>query len=259
MQKNDMAVIEITDIGVGGEGIGKIDGYTLFVKDAVIGDRAEVKVIKAKKNYGYARLMKVIEPSPYRVEPRCRIARQCGGCQIQAMSYDRQLVFKEQKVRGDLERISGFAPELIDRVMEPIVGMEDPFGYRNKAQFPFGTDKEGNPVTGFYAGRTHDIIANTDCALGAPVNQDILETILAFMRKYNIPAYDEKTGKGLIRHVLIRYGFTTNEIMVCLVVNGNTIPHVRELTDDLVRIPGMTSITMSVNTKRTNVIMGDMY
>ena len=259
MQKNDMAVIEITDIGVGGEGIGKIDGYTLFVKDAVIGDRAEVKVIKAKKNYGYARLMKVIEPSPYRVEPRCRFARQCGGCQIQAMSYDRQLVFKEQKVRGDLERISGFAPELIDRVMEPIVGMEDPFGYRNKAQFPFGTDKEGNPVTGFYAGRTHDIIANTDCALGAPVNQDILETILAFMRKYNIPAYDEKTGKGLIRHVLIRYGFTTNEIMVCLVVNGNTIPHVRELTDDLVRIPGMTSITMSVNTKRTNVIMGDMY
>ena len=259
MQKNDMAVIEITDIGVGGEGIGKIDGYTLFVKDAVIGDRAEVKVIKAKKNYGYARLMKVIEPSPYRVEPRCRIARQCGGCQIQAMSYDRQLVFKKQKVRGDLERIGGFAPELIDRVMEPIVGMEDPFGYRNKAQFPFGTDKEGNPVTGFYAGRTHDIIANTDCALGAPVNQDILETILAFMRKYNIPAYDEKTGKGLIRHVLIRYGFTTNEIMVCLVVNGNTIPHVRELTDDLVRIPGMTSITMSVNTKRTNVIMGDMY
>ena len=140
MQKNDMAVIEITDIGVGGEGIGKIDGYTLFVKDAVIGDRAEVKVIKAKKNYGYARLMKVIEPSPYRVEPRCRIARQCGGCQIQAMSYDRQLVFNEQKVRGALERIGGFAPALLGRVMEPIVGMDAPVGYRNKAKFPFGAD-----------------------------------------------------------------------------------------------------------------------
>ena len=164
MQKNDTAVIEITDIGSGGEGIGKADGYTLFVKDAVIGDKAEVKVIKAKKNYGYARLMKVIEPSPYRVEPRCRFARRCGGCQIQEMSYDRQLAFKEQKVRSNLERIGGFAPELIDRIMEPIVGMEDPFGYRNKAQFPFGTDKEGTPVTGFYAGRTHDIIANTDCA-----------------------------------------------------------------------------------------------
>ena len=259
MQKNDTAVIEITDIGSGGEGIGKADGYTLFVKDAVIGDKAEVKVIKAKKNYGYARLMKVIEPSPYRVEPRCRFARRCGGCQIQEMSYDRQLAFKEQKVRSNLERIGGFAPELIDRIMEPIVGMEDPFGYRNKAQFPFGTDKEGNPVTGFYAGRTHDIIANTDCALGVPVNKEILEIVLAFMKKYKIPSYDEKTGKGLIRHALIRYGFTTKEIMVCLVINGTEIPHAEDLIQTLTTIPGMTSITISVNTRRTNVIMGDSY
>ena len=259
MQKNDTAVIEITDIGSGGEGIGKADGYTLFVKDAVIGDKAEVKVIKAKKNYGYARLMKVIEPSPYRVEPRCRFARRCGGCQIQEMSYDRQLAFKEQKVRSNLERIGGFAPELIERIMEPIVGMEDPFGYRNKAQFPFGTDKEGNPVTGFYAGRTHDIIANTDCALGVPVNKEILEIVLAFMKKYKIPSYDEKTGKGLIRHALIRYGFTTKEIMVCLVINGTEIPHAEDLIQTLTTIPGMTSITISVNTRRTNVIMGDSY
>ena len=259
MQKNDTAVIEITDIGSGGEGIGKADGYTLFVKDAVIGDKAEVKVIKAKKNYGYARLMKVIEPSPYRVEPRCRFARRCGGCQIQEMSYDRQLAFKEQKVRSNLERIGGFAPELIDRIMEPIVGMEDPFGYRNKAQFPFGTDKEGNPITGFYAGRTHDIIANTDCALGVPVNKEILEIVLAFMKKYKIPSYDEKTGKGLIRHALIRYGFTTKEIMVCLVINGTEIPHAEDLIQTLTTIPGMTSITISVNTRRTNVIMGDSY
>ena len=259
MQKNDTAVIEITDIGSGGEGIGKADGYTLFVKDAVIGDKAEVKVIKAKKNYGYARLMKVIEPSPYRVEPRCRFARRCGGCQIQEMSYDRQLAFKEQKVRSNLERIGGFAPELIDRIMEPIVGMEDPFGYRNKAQFPFGTDKEGNPVTGFYAGRTHDIIANTDCALGVPVNKEILEIVLAFMKKYKIPSYDEKTGKGLIRHALIRYGFTTKEIMVCLVINGTEIPHAEDLIQTLTTITGMTSITISVNTRRTNVIMGDSY
>ena len=259
MQKNDTAVIEITDIGAGGEGIGKADGYTLFVKDAVIGDKAEVKVIKAKKNYGYARLMQVLEPSPYRVEPKCRFARQCGGCQIQEMSYDRQLVFKEQKVRGNLERIGGFAPELIDQAMEPVIGMENPFGYRNKAQFPFGTDKEGNPVTGFYAGRTHDIIVNTDCALGVPVNKDILEIILAFMKKYKILSYDEKTGKGLIRHALIRYGFTTKEIMVCLVINGTEIPHADDLIKALTKIPGMTSITVSVNTRRTNVIMGDSY
>ena len=259
MQKNDMAVIEITDIGVNGEGIGKVDGYTLFVKDAVIGDKAEVKVMKAKKNYGYARLMRVIEPSEDRVEPRCPFARKCGGCQIQEMSYERQLAFKAQKVRGNLERLGGFDKELLDRVTEPILGMDEPFGYRNKAQFPFGTDRDGNPVTGFYAGRTHDIIANTDCALGVPVNQKLLEIILEFMRAEHIPAYDEKTGKGLIRHVLIRFGFTTKEIMVCLVINGTEIPQSEKLVEKLAAVRGMTSITISPNTRRTNVIMGETY
>ena len=259
MQKNDMAVIEITDIGVNGEGIGKVDGYTLFVKDAVIGDKAEVKVMKAKKNYGYARLMRVIEPSEDRVEPLCPFARKCGGCQIQEMSYERQLAFKAQKVRGNLERLGGFDKELLDRVTEPILGMDEPFGYRNKAQFPFGTDRDGNPVTGFYAGRTHDIIANTDCALGVPVNQKLLEIILEFMRAEHIPAYDEKTGKGLIRHVLIRFGFTTKEIMVCLVINGTEIPQSEKLVEKLAAVRGMTSITISPNTRRTNVIMGETY
>ena len=259
MQKNDIATVTIEDIGVNGEGIGKVDGYTLFIKDAVIGDRVEVKVMKAKKNYGYARLMKILEPSAARVEPRCAFARKCGGCQIQEMSYEQQLAFKEKKVRGNLERIGGFAPELLDRVMEPVLGMEEPFGYRNKAQFPFGTDREGRPVTGFYAGRTHDIIANTDCALGAPVNHEILEIILAFMEEYGIASYDEKTGQGLLRHVLIRCGFTTKEIMVCLVVNGSEIPHAEELIRRLRGIGGMTSISLSPNTRQTNVIMGDSY
>ena len=190
MQKNDTVVVEITDIGVNGEGIGKIDGYTLFIKDAVIGDVAEVKVIKAKKNYGYARLINVLEPSNSRVEPKCPFARKCGGCQIQEMSYEKQLEFKERKVRGNLERIGGFSSELLECTKEPIIGMETPFYYRNKAQFPFGTDKEGNPVTGFYAGRTHDIIANTNCILGAAVNEHILESILDFRRKI-IESYPE--------------------------------------------------------------------
>ena len=259
MQKNDIATVTIEDIGVNGEGIGKVDGYTLFIKDAVIGDRVEVKVMKAKKNYGYARLMKILEPSAARVEPRCAFARKCGGCQIQEMSYEQQLAFKEKKVRGNLERIGGFAPELLDRVMDPVLGMEEPFGYRNKAQFPFGTDREGRPVTGFYAGRTHDIISNTDCALGAPVNHEILEIILAFMEEYGIASYDEKTGQGLLRHVLIRCGFTTKEIMVCLVVNGSEIPHAEELIRRLRGIGGMTSISLSPNIRQTNVIMGDSY
>ncbi len=259
MQKNETAIVTIEDIGVNGEGIGKVDGYTLFIKDAVIGDVVEAKVMKAKKNYGYARLMKIITPSKDRVTPACAYARRCGGCQIQEMSYEQQLQFKHHKVRGNLERIGGFSPELLDEIMEPVVGMDEPFHYRNKAQFPFGTDKEGNPITGFYAGRTHDIIANTDCALGVAVNKEILEKTLAFMKKYQIPAYDEKTGKGLIRHALIRYGFTTKEIMVCYVINGKQIPHVDELVETLRELEGMTSITFSSNTKRTNVIMGDAY
>lgn len=259
MNKNDIVTVEITDIGVSGEGIGHVDGYTLFIKDAVIGDVVEAKVMKAKKNYGYARLMKVITPSEYRVEPKCVFARRCGGCQIQEMSYDRQLVFKDQKIRGNLERIGGFTKDQIDTVMQPVVGMEHPFGYRNKAQFPFGTDKEGNPITGFYAGRTHDIIANTDCALGVEQNKEILEIILQYMRENKIKSYDEKTGKGLIRHALIRYGFKTKEIMVCLVVNGKKLPKAERLIEKLIQIEGMTSITISPNTRRDNVIMGDSY
>ena len=259
MNKNEIVIVEITDIGVSGEGIGHVDGYTLFIKDAIIGDVVEAKVMKAKKNYGYARLMQVIQPSSDRVEPKCAYARKCGGCQIQEMSYERQLAFKEQKIRGNLERIGGFAEEEINRVMEPVVGMEHPFGYRNKAQFPFGTDREGNPITGFYAGRTHDIIANTDCALGVEQNQEILELILQYMKEYHIAAYDEKTGKGLLRHALIRYGFKTKEIMVCLVVNGKKLPHGEKLIEKLTKLKGMTSITISPNNRRDNVIMGDSY
>ena len=259
MQKNDIVTVTIEDMGVNGEGIGKVNGYTVFIKDAVIGDVVKAKLMKAKKNYGYARLMDIIEPSADRVIPKCRFARKCGGCQIQELAYEKQLEFKEKKVKGNLERIGGFAPELLERIMEPAVGMEVPFYYRNKAQFPFGTDKDGNPITGFYAGRTHDIIANTDCALGVPVNKRILELILAFMKEYGIAAYDEKTGHGLIRHALIRYGFVTKEIMVFLVINGKTIPHNEVLIKELRKIPGMTSVSVSVNRKNTNVIMGDSY
>ena len=259
LNKNDVVTVEITDIGVGGEGIGRVDGYTLFIKDAIIGDVVEAKVMKAKKNYGYARMMEIIHPSADRVEPKCAFARKCGGCQIQEMSYERQLAFKEQKIRGNLERIGGFDRGKIDAVMEPVEGMDEPFRYRNKAQFPFGTDKEGNPVTGFYAGRTHDIIANTECILGVEQNREILEIILQYMKENCVAAYDEKSGKGLIRHVLIRYGFTTKEIMVCLVINGTKLPKADRLIKKLTQLEGMTSITLSPNTRRDNVIMGNSY
>ncbi len=257
MVKNDILEVEITDIGVGGEGIGKVDGLPLFIKDAVIGDVVRAKVMKMKKNYGYARMMEIIKPSTWRVEPRCEFHRQCGGCQIQAMDYERQLVYKHEKVLGNLRRIGGFDDELLRQISEPAVGMEEPWNYRNKAQFPIGTDKEGNPVTGFYAARTHSIIPNRNCLLGVSVNEQILDIVLAFMKRCQIPAYDETTGKGLVRHVLIRYGFTTKEIMVCLIINGNGLPHQADLISELCQLEGMTSVSLNFNTKQTNVILGE--
>lgn len=218
-KKNDIVTVTINDIGSDGEGIGKVDGFTLFVKDAVIGDIVEARIVKSKKHYAYARLEKVIAPSSFRVEPECKFHRQCGGCQIQAMSYQKQLEFKQGKIRSNLIRIGGFDEAFIDSVMEPIVGMDNPYHYRNKAQYPVGTDKNGNIIMGFYAGRTHSIIANTNCLLGAEENERILNIILDYMRENNVSAYDETTGSGLVRHVLIRSGFTSGEIMVCLVLN----------------------------------------
>lgn len=253
MKKDDLIQVKIEDMGADGAGIGKMDGFALFIKDAVIGDVVEAKIMKMKKNYGYARLMRVIEPSPFRVEPKCPVARQCGGCQIQALAYEEQLRFKENKIKNNLKHIGGFEEILL----EPICGMDEPFGYRNKAQFPVGTDRNGKIVTGFYAGRTHSIIENRRCLLGVPENEKILDAVVDFMEEEQIPAYDEATGKGLVRHVLIRYGFATKEIMVCLVINGCKVRKMEKLTERLVKIPGMTSITLNVNTKKTNVILGD--
>ena len=252
-RKNDLVTLEIEDCGIDGEGIGKADGFTVFVKDAVIGDTVTAKIIKAKKNYGYGRLMEVLKPSPYRVEPKCEFARQCGGCQLQALSYDQQLVFKTNKVKGHLERIGGFT----DIPMEPIIGMDELFHYRNKAQFPVGRNKEGKIVTGFYAGRTHNIIENRDCALGVAENKEVLDRVIAHMEKYGIEPYNEATGKGLVRHILIRYGYFTKEVMVCLILNGNKLPKEEQLVKSLCEIPGMTSITINVNKKHSNVILGE--
>ena len=278
-KKNDIVTVTIEDIGNDGEGIGKVDGYTLFVKDAVIGDTVEARITKCKKNYGYARTEKVVTPSSFRVEPKCKYHRQCGGCQIQAMSYDRQLAYKQEKVRNNLIRIGGFAEDVIDRIMEPIVGMDEPWHYRNKAQYPVGYNRQGELVTGFYAGRTHDIIANMDCALGAKENCLILEAVLAYMRENSVTAYLENDGTGLVRHVLIRTGFASGQIMVCLVINGKKLPAEDKLVEKLLglelsagkvpecRVNGehsqesandrrIVSIALSVNGERTNVIMG---
>lgn len=255
-KKNDVFQVRIEDMSDTGEGIGKTDGFIWFVKDAVIGDVVEAKVMKTKKSYGFARLIQVLEPSACRVTPRCPSARQCGGCQLQAMSYEEQLRFKENKVRNNLSHIGG----LTEIPMEPIIGMDEPWRYRNKAQFPFGKDKDGRIITGFYAGRTHAIIEQEDCLLGVEENQPILDCIRGFMEEYHIAPYEEELHKGLVRHVLIRKGFATEELMVCLVLNGDVkklkAPEV--LVERLVKLfpSHMASISCSINREKTNVIMG---
>ncbi len=255
-RKDDLVTIPITDIGNDGEGIGRADGYTLFVKDAVIGDTVLVKIMKAGKNMGYAKLQEVVTPSSHRVSPACPIAGPCGGCQLQALAYPEQLRFKENRVRNLLTRIGGIPEEELSRVMHPIIGMEEPFRYRNKAQVPIGTGKDGKPVAGFYAGRTHAIIPMGDCLIGREGNGVILNRILSWMEKNRVQAYDETTGKGTVRHVLIRNGLYSKELMVCLVINSDRVPDETGLVDTLQEIPGMTSISLCVNRERTNVVMG---
>lgn len=289
MEKNQEFIVTIEDMNEDGAGVGKVDGYIWFVKDAVIGDVVRAKAMKMKKSYGFARLMEVLEPSGSRVIPSCPVARQCGGCQLQAMSYEEQLKFKERKVMNNLIRIGKFAENEIH--MLPIMGMEEPWRYRNKAQFPFGKDKGGNVIAGFYAGRTHAIVEAGDCLLGVEENREILDIVKLFMKEMKIEPYDESSHKGLVRHVLIRKGFKTGEIMVCLVINGKKLPGKERLVEMLCGgdgkdekgqginregidgkeiygketngnetdghgIRGMTSISYSVNQEKTNVIMG---
>lgn len=264
--KNQLITLEITDVSHEGEGVGKVEGFTFFVKDTIPGDKVTAKVMKTKKTYGYARLEEILAPSKDRVEPVCPFYKSCGGCQLQTMSYERQLAFKQNKVYNNLLRIGGVEEEILQNTMEPVVGMEEPLHYRNKAQYPVGKDKNGEIITGFYAGRTHSIIANTECYLGVKENKEILERILSYMKENHVTPYDETTGAGLVRHVLIRTGFTSGQIMVCVIVNmtreawdkkGAARLHTSALIEALKDVPGMTSISVNFNTRRDNVIMGN--
>lgn len=257
IKKNNDYEIVIEDLTMSGEGVGRIDGYALFVKDTIPGDVVIAKAIKLKKNYGYGRLMKVITPSKDRVEAKCPVAKACGGCTLMAMSYEKQLEFKRKLIENNLTRIGG----LKDIEFPPIIGMDNPYRYRNKAQFPVGTDKDGNIVMGFYAGRTHSIIPNEDCLIGADINAGILAVIKNFMLKNHIKPYDENSQTGLVRHILIRTGFTTGEIMVCLVINGEKLPKSDELVKSLLNMHfsddrKIASIMTNTNTENTNVILG---
>lgn len=264
--KNQEYTVTIEDLSTEGEGIGKIwdesgkDGFTLFVKDTVIGDVARVKVIKVKKSYGYGRLMEILTPSRHRIVPPCPVARQCGGCSLQCMTYEEQLRFKRSKVENNLRRIGG----LTDVEVPPTLGMENPWRYRNKAQVPFGYAKQQEKqagkagiAAGFYAGRTHDIIDCEDCLLAPEINRTVIHEIKSFMEEYQIAPYNEETGKGVVRHALIRVGYHTGQILVCLVINAPKLAHAEAFAERMCRIPGMTAVCLNINMQNTNVILGE--
>lgn len=282
-KKNEIVTLEITDIGSGGEGIGRAEGFTLFVKGAVVGDVIEAKVLKAKKTYGYAKIEKIIQPSEHRVEPACFVAGRCGGCQLQQMSYAAQLQWKSRKVKECLERIGGVSFEEGKAQFLPILGMEEPFAYRNKAQFPVGRDKNGKIVTGFYAGHSHALIASESCAIQAPVNEVICKAVCDHMEQYHIAPYEEESHTGLVRHILTRVGAVTGEVLVCLIVNGRAIPKAEVLSERLKMVveafceneatetaPAdrngleganarfvLKGVCLNVNREKTNVILGN--
>ncbi|MBP5225045.1 MAG: 23S rRNA (uracil(1939)-C(5))-methyltransferase RlmD [Lachnospiraceae bacterium] len=252
MKKNEEYEVRITDLNTDGEGVGKAGAFPLFVKNTCIGDLAQVRVMKLKKTYGYARLIRVLEPSPDRCDARCSRAAACGGCQLQQMTYEAQLQFKTEKVRQNLRRIGGF-----DIEVPGCLGMREPWHYRNKSQVPVGRSKDGRIVTGFYAHHTHDIIESDGCALTFEEADAVLRIVREWMEAQHIPPYDEETGRGLVRHVLSRKGFATGQIMVCVIAAGSVLPYYGELLRHLkTEIPGFTTLCLNVNTARGNTILG---
>ncbi|WP_341876815.1 23S rRNA (uracil(1939)-C(5))-methyltransferase RlmD [Defluviitalea saccharophila] len=252
ISKNMHFEMTIEDIGSKGEGIGKINDFTVFVEGGLPGDKIEVRIVKVKKTYGYGKLIRIIEASPMRVTPACPHAKRCGGCQIQHFDYQAQLDFKRKKVADNIERIG----KLTDVVVHPTLGMKEPFYYRNKAQFPVKM-KDGKVQIGFYAQRSHDIVDIPKCYIQDPVNDEIIKIMRNYIEIYNVSVYDEENHKGLIRHILTRAGFQTKEVMVCIIINGKDIPHKDKLIAQLTKIPNMKSIVLNHNTQKTNVILGD--
>lgn len=253
IEKNKVYKVKCSCLGSEGEGIVKIDGYTIFVEGMLPDEVGEILIVKLKKSYGYGKLIKLIEQSNERRTPKCPYYKSCGGCSIEHMSYEMQLEFKKNKVKDCIERIGG----LTNIEMADTVGMDNPWNYRNKAQYPVGLNKDGKLVMGFYAPRSHVITDIKKCMLQKESTDEVIGVIKGFINEFKVPVYDELKHKGLIRHVITRTAFSNGEIMVTVVVNGNKIPHSDELVERLRAIKGITSIVLNVNKEKTNVILGN--
>lgn len=254
LSKDKMYVVEIVDIGQGGVGIGKFEGFTVFVDGGLVKDKIKVRITKSKKNYAVGEIVEILGPSPYRVERTCsKELKECGGCQIQELDYKEQLNVKTNEVKQVISRIG----KLDDVVIHNALGMEEPFRYRNKAQFPI-QKINGVPIIGFYKKKSHDIIPTDQCIIQHDVNDKIIKIIKTYIRAYKVSIYDEKTHTGVLRHLVTKVGFTTKEVMVVLVANGRKLPYLNELASVLKEnIPGFKTLVVNVNREKTNVILGN--
>ncbi len=256
--KNQIVPVTIEDISDTGEGIGHVDGFTLFVSRAIPGDTVRARILKAKKTYAIAKTEEILSAAPGRVVPECPVAGACGGCQLSYMSYEAQLAWKQKRVEDCISRIGGFA----DVEVLPIIGMDEPRAYRNKGQFPVGpasgakTPAAGASI-GFYAGHSHRIVPTDSCPMLWPGHEEILAAVRGYLAESGATPYDEETGRGLVRHVLMRKGFATGEIVVCLVVNGTKLPKPELLWERLQNVSGVVGLCLNVNCEKTNVILGD--
>lgn len=256
-QKNEEVTVDIIGLTHEGEGVGRAEGFTFFVQGALPGERVRAKVMKMKKQYGYARLEELLLKSPSRVEPPCDIYKECGGCQLQHFDYPAQLEWKKQHVVDNLVRIGKLNMEEI--VVHPTIGMDEPWQYRNKAQVPVGASSvDGQLVAGFYARGSHRIIDMDDCLIQHEHNDEVIRVVKRIGRELDASTYNEETGRGILRHVMARTGVVTGEIMVVLVTNGKKLPSVDRWIERIRQeLPGVKSIVQNVNERNTNVIFGD--
>jgi len=253
VEKNQDYVIDITGMGFEGEGVGRIEDYTVFVQGALLGEKAKVKIVKANKNFGFGKLLEIIEPAANREEPSCGIYKRCGGCQLQHLSYEGQLQFKTQRVKDVISRIG----KLENVAIHPTMGMKSPYRYRNKVQLPVGINN-GEVEIGFYAPRSHEIIPMDSCGIQDEVADKVVALTKEWIKKYNIEPYNEENSSGIIRHIMIRKAFKTGEVMVVIVTNSEKLPYKNEFVDLIVNnIKGIKSVIQNVNGKKTNVILGE--